>query len=99
MTACQRCQSCQKNKKRSRNYGHLPPKTIITNPWEAVCGDLIGPYTLKDKDRSVLDCMCLTMIDPATGWFDMVEIPVIEIFKTDGDDVRASKVFDKLLYK
>ena len=39
--------------------------------------------------------MCHTMIDPATGWFKMVELLVIEIFKTYGDDVRASEAFDK----
>jgi hypothetical protein len=25
------CRSCQINKRRSREYGHLPPKTVITN--------------------------------------------------------------------
>jgi len=29
------------------------------------------------------------MINPATGWFKMVELPIIEIFKTDGDDVNG----------
>jgi hypothetical protein len=26
--------------------------------------DLIGPYTLKGKDKTEIDFMCLTMIDP-----------------------------------
>jgi hypothetical protein len=26
------CRSCQINKRRSHKYGHLPPKTVITNP-------------------------------------------------------------------
>jgi hypothetical protein len=26
------CRSCQINKRQSRKYGHLPPKTVITNP-------------------------------------------------------------------
>ena len=34
-------------------------------PWEALCVDLIGPYTLNGKDGSSIDFMCLTMIDPA----------------------------------
>ena len=38
--------------------------------------DLIGPYTLKGKDRSEIDFMCLTMIDPASSWFEIVELPV-----------------------
>jgi hypothetical protein len=40
------CRSCQTNKRRPRRYGHLPPKTVITNPWECLCVDLIGPFTL-----------------------------------------------------
>ena len=34
------------------------------------------------------------MINPATGWFEIVELPVIEIFKTDGDDVKTPETFD-----
>ena len=38
--------------------------------------DLIGPYTLlKGKDRTQIDFMCVTMIDPATSWFKIVELP------------------------
>ena len=38
--------------------------------------DLIGPYTLKGKDGTEIDFMCLTMIDPASNWFEIVELPV-----------------------
>jgi hypothetical protein len=37
------CRSCQVNKRRSQKYGHLPPKTVYTIPWECLCVDLIGP--------------------------------------------------------
>jgi hypothetical protein len=43
-------------------------------PWRALCVDLIGPYTLEGKDRSSIDFMCLTMINPATSWFEIVEL-------------------------
>ncbi len=36
--------SCQVNKRWSQKYGHLPPKTVYTIPWECLCVDLIGPY-------------------------------------------------------
>jgi hypothetical protein len=39
--------------------------------------DLIGPYTLKGKDGSSIDFMCLTMINPATSWFEIVELPTV----------------------
>jgi hypothetical protein len=37
-----------------------------------VCVDLVGPFTIRTpaKTRSLL---ALTMIDPATGWFEIVE--------------------------
>ncbi len=71
------CRSCQVNKRLSQKYGHLPPKLVITTPWKALCVDLIGPYTLKGKDESSIDFMCLTMIDPATSWFEIVEVPTV----------------------
>ncbi len=68
---------CQVNKKHSQKYGHLPPKLVITTPWKALCVDLIGPYTLKGKDGSIIDFMCLTMINPATSWFEIVELSTV----------------------
>jgi hypothetical protein len=46
-------------------------------PWKAFCVDLIGPYTLKGKDRWSIDFKCLTMINPATSWFEIVELPTV----------------------
>jgi hypothetical protein len=71
------CRSCQVNKRHSQKYGHLPPKLVITTPWKALCVDLIGPYTLKGKDGSSIDFMCLSMIDPVTSWFEIVELPTV----------------------
>ncbi len=62
------------NKRHSQKYRHVLPKLVITTPWEALCVDLIGPYALNGKDGSSIDFMCLTMIDPATSWFKMVEL-------------------------
>jgi hypothetical protein len=31
----------------------------------------IGPYKIKRKGTSDLVCKCGTMIDPATGWFEI----------------------------
>jgi hypothetical protein len=66
------CRACQVNKKRKLKYGHLPPKTIITVPWRALCVDFIGSYTLKGKDGTIIDFMALTMIDLVTSWFKIV---------------------------
>ncbi len=32
--------------------------------------DLIGPYTLKGKSKTQID------LDPATSWFEIVELPI-----------------------
>jgi hypothetical protein len=61
------CKSFQVNKKRTQKYGHLPPKIVISTPWEALCVDLVGPYTLKGKDGSSIDFIALTMIDPTSS--------------------------------
>jgi hypothetical protein len=64
------CKTCQTNKKRKLKYGHLPSKTsktVITVPWRMLCVDLVGPYTLKGRDGTIIDVMALTMINPATS--------------------------------
>ena len=61
----------------------IASKLAITNPWKALCVDLIGPYTLKGKDRTQIDFMCVTMIDPATSWFEIVELPVSQLHELD----------------
>jgi hypothetical protein len=37
---------------------------------------------MKGKDRTEIDFMCLTMIDPASSWFEVVELPVVEYATT-----------------
>jgi hypothetical protein len=68
-------------------------------PWRTLYVDLIGPYTLKGKDGSVIDFMALTMIDPASSWFEIVELPLVQRLKTitvDGRESLASEeIFDK----
>ena len=44
-------------------------------PLRNLCVDLIRPYTLKGKDGTEIDFMCLTVIDPASSWFEIVELP------------------------
>jgi hypothetical protein len=92
------CRSCQINKRRSRKYGHLTPKTVITNPWECLYVDLIGPYTLKGKDNLQIDFMALTMINPASSWFEIAELPIVEQLQqtVNGKELLiADEIFDK----
>jgi hypothetical protein len=93
------CKTCQINKKRSLKYGHLPSKIVISTPWEALCVNLIGPYTLKGKDGLSIDFMALAMIDPASSWLDVVELPTITRVmtkKVNGKERTIDKeIFDK----
>ena len=64
-------------------------------PWKTVCCDLIGPYTIKGNDGSALDFMCLTMVDPVTGWFEIVELPNADVtYVRNGDEIEKV-VIDK----
>jgi hypothetical protein len=52
----------------------LPAKEAEVEPWEILCVDLIGPYQMKRKGKSTLELWCVTMIDPATSWFEIKPI-------------------------
>jgi hypothetical protein len=74
----------------------VPTKLAITTSWKALCVDLIGPYTLKDKDGLSIDFMCLTLIDPATSLFEIVELPTVAQETTVPPTGKGKKVtFDK----
>ena len=70
---------CQLTKRTKKKYGKLPVKEAETVPWDALCIDLIGPYRIEKKNKKKGEddykLHCLTMIDPATNWFEIVEIP------------------------
>ena len=55
-------------------------------PWETLCVDLIGPYKFIQKNKKPIKLWAVTMIDPATGWFEIEEI------KTKTADVVANEV-------
>ena len=93
--------TCQPNKRGKLKYGYLPPKKVISNPWECLCVNLIGPYTLKHKDNLQIGVMALTMMDPASSWFEIVELPVITHLCRQIDKgkelLTADEIFDKTL--
>jgi hypothetical protein len=48
-------------------------KVAETTPWEIVCVDLVGPWSVKTPSGTK-KLQAFTAIDPATGWFEMVSI-------------------------
>jgi transposase InsO family protein len=69
------CTICQKSKKSTIKYGHLPPKNAEGTPWQILCVDLVGPYTVTLTKEKVVTLHAMTFIDPATGWFEICAIP------------------------
>ena len=65
------CPICQLNKHKHKTYGHFPPKEAEAVIWDKMCIDLIGPYKIHRKGQPDLECKCVTMIDPASGWFEI----------------------------
>ena len=49
---------------------------------------------LRGKDETEIDYMCLTMIDPASSWFKIVELPLVELSPTSPSKITA-KTHDK----
>ena len=67
------CTICQKNKKKTLKYGKLPAKEVEAIPREILLVDIIGPYKIRrEGNDKPLILNALTMIDLATGWFEIV---------------------------
>jgi len=70
---CRTCHMCQIVKRTKSNYGKLPAKEAESIPWDTLCVDLIGPYTIRKRHKKYT-LWCVTMIDPATSWLEIREI-------------------------
>jgi hypothetical protein len=75
---CNQCPTCQQTKKSIQKYGHLPAKEAEVVPWEKLCVDLVGPYDIKNKNGKMLRIHAVSMIDPATRWFELKRIKTKE---------------------
>ena len=73
-SVCGNCETCKRTKRRTTKYGKIPAKEPEGIPWQTVCVDLIGQYTIPRKNKKNLTLWAMTMIDPATGWFEIAEI-------------------------
>lgn len=92
MSMCKKCSLCQLTKANtSAKYGKIPPKKLRDEllPWHTVHIDLIGPYNIgaTPKGKEQRKFKCLTMIDPATGWFEIAHVE-------DKYAITASQAFE-----
>ena len=68
------CKSCQINKKVRKEYGKIPVKEAEESlPWNRVNVDMMGPLTVTTATGKK-KLLVLTMINPATGWFEVKEL-------------------------
>jgi hypothetical protein len=44
---CKKCKLCQMHMKNRKPDGKLPTKMAETTPWEIVCVDLVGPWSIQ----------------------------------------------------
>ena len=90
---CKYCRLCQFSKRLKRKYKKIPPKDPDWIPWHSVCVDCIGPLTIQSrihKKKVKYAIQALTMIDPATGWFEICPIPL-----GDFNSSRVSQLFNQ----
>ena len=82
------CKICHQFKMRNTHYGHLPLNNIAElKPWDMAHVDLIGPYIndviqQQPGTTTVNICaslICMAMIDPDMGWFEVVEVPSFDL--------------------
>jgi len=74
---CKNCENCAASEERDQKTGLLPPKhTPEIIPWHTLCIDQAGPCKFGDerKPKTHIELHCVTMADPATGFFETVEI-------------------------
>jgi hypothetical protein len=62
----------EKKQRVLKKYGLLPPKVEESDSWVVVCVDLVGPFTIRTSAKTQ-SLFALTMIDPDTGWFEIVK--------------------------
>ena len=64
----------RKRRKQNLKCGKLPPKEVEAIPWYRLLVDLIGSYKIRRECHDdPLILKALTIIDPATGWFETLQ--------------------------
>ena len=75
-------------KNRKTHYGRLLPKNMEElKLWDTVHIDLIGTYSKSIRQqqpgvaaiKSDFSLTCMIMIEPAMGWFEIVNVPVFDL--------------------
>lgn len=59
--------------------------------------DLVGPFDIEDAAGTTMQVMLLTMIDPATGWVEIAELPtkIVDKYNKKDDIWYKDEILDK----
>ena len=57
----------------NKKYCKLPAKLAEEIPWNKLCVDIIVPYKVRRKGRYHLILKSITIIDPVTGWSEIMQ--------------------------
>ena len=105
------CKICQQFKNRKTLYEHLPTNNIEElKPRDSVHVYLIGPYSKSIRQHHPIGAIvknnfsltCMAIIDSATGWFEIVKLPMYDINEVmcgnyeyiDKSSARVSQFFN-----
>jgi hypothetical protein len=69
----------------------LSKQDINQDPWNTICVDTIGPYSVTRKHDKELNLSAITICDPATGWFEVAKLK-------DKSTLETSKVLDQIWF-
>ena len=90
---CLSVQDTFKNQNIKTINGRLPPRNIAElKMWDTVYLYLIGPYIEYIRQHQLCGAIlknnvslaCMTMICPATGWFEIFKVPMYDLDEVTG---------------
>lgn len=82
-----KCPECQRNKKPTVEYGHLPPREALYAPFHEVAVDSIGPWTISANGQEV-SLRALTMIDTVSNMVELTRV-------NDASSAEAARAFQQ----
>lgn len=77
--------------KKGKKYGHLSKQVINQDPWNTICVDTIGTYSVTTKHDKELNLLAITICNPVTGWFEVAKLK-------DKTALETSKVLDQVWF-
>ena len=70
---------------------------MVSNPLDLLSVDLFGLYTLKGKECTEINFMCVTMIGPAKSWCEIMDLLVTESNLVIFMGKRATRVLTHII--